>query len=204
MSEHSYLCILDYEASCWENDDSKKPEMEIIEFPSILYKIDDKNNAQLISEFSSYVRPTRNPKLSKFCTQLTGITQEQVDKADVFEVVYNRHIKWLLEHIPQDTRVLFATCGHWDLATQLPRELKNKNLKKNGIYKDYINVKDEFEYFYKKKAGGLTNMLKELNMKFIGKLHSGYDDSKNISRVMLKMLSDGHTLDNCRICYIKQ
>ena len=37
-----YLCVLDFEAICWENSTNKE-QMEIIEFPSALYKITEIN-----------------------------------------------------------------------------------------------------------------------------------------------------------------
>lgn len=33
----------------------------------------------------------------------------------------------------------------------LPKEIKNKKSQYHKVYKSYINIKDEFEYFYKKK-----------------------------------------------------
>ena len=32
-----------------------------------------------VSEFHEYVMPVEHPKLSSFCTELTGIRQQQVD-----------------------------------------------------------------------------------------------------------------------------
>lgn len=68
-----YLLILDFEATC---DDSgrivPKDESEIIEFPTLLYDVDE-NKVQ--ATFHEYVRPTRHPNLTSFCTDLTGIGQ---------------------------------------------------------------------------------------------------------------------------------
>ena len=50
------------------------------------------------SIFSSYVRPRINPLLSKFCKELTGIEQSQVDKAPYFPVVFKLFTQWLVEH----------------------------------------------------------------------------------------------------------
>lgn len=43
-----------------------------VEFPIVVV---DGKTGQVIDEFHRYVRPTETPKLSKFCKQLTGITQ---------------------------------------------------------------------------------------------------------------------------------
>ena len=101
-----YFCVLDFEATCWNN--KERHIREIIEFPSILYKVTPKNNIIYISEFSEFVKPTINPILSDFCTQLTGITQDQVNNSDEFPIVYKRHIKWLQTNIPYDKNLLYV------------------------------------------------------------------------------------------------
>ena len=194
-----YLCVLDFEATCWENS-ANKEQMEIIEFPSVLYKITETTeplNAtyEFISEFAEYVRPTINPQLTKFCTELTGIAQKTVNSAEPFNVVYKNHIKWLNTHVPYESHFIFATCGRWDLQTQLVRELTNKKLKSNKLYKSFINVKTEFEDYYKTKAYGMTNMLDYLHIPLVGRHHSGIDDTRNIAKIMLKMIDQGHTFN---------
>lgn len=47
------------------------------------------------SEFHEYVRPTRNPILSKYCIDLTGITQEMIDRESSFTAAYPTFINWL-------------------------------------------------------------------------------------------------------------
>ena len=49
---------------------------EIIEFPVVI--IDVKQKA-IKAVFQTYVKPVLDPQLTPFCTELTGITQEQVD-----------------------------------------------------------------------------------------------------------------------------
>jgi inhibitor of KinA sporulation pathway (predicted exonuclease) len=186
-----YLCILDFEATCFENNEKLKYQMEIIEFPSILYKITN-NKYKFVSEFHKYVKPTINPILTNFCKELTGIQQETVNKAETIDVVYKEHIKWLNTNIPYNNMVYICTCGHWDLKTMLPREIKNKNLIPHKFYKKYINVKDEFEYFYKSKVGSMLSMLSFLNLNLEGRHHSGIDDTKNIAKIMMRMIGEGH------------
>ena len=188
-----YICILDFEATCFDNDEVARNKMEIIEFPSILYKIDTSNNSyEYISEFHKYVKPTYKPVLTEFCKKLTGINQEIVNKSDTIDIVYNDHIKWLDTYIKENDKFAILTCGAWDLRTMLPNEIKNKQLKSHKYYNRYINIKDEFNYFYKKNAKGMIDMLKILKIKLTGKHHSGIDDTKNITKILLHMIKDGH------------
>ena len=34
---------------------------------------------KIVSQFQTYVKPVLDPVITDFCTELTGITQEQVD-----------------------------------------------------------------------------------------------------------------------------
>lgn len=119
-----------------------------------------------------------------------------MDSADIFEIVYAQHIDWLNKYVPEKSNFIIGTCGNWDLATQLPREIINKKLKPNKYYRYFINVKAEYEYFYNKKAKGMVDMLNYLNFKLEGRHHSGIDDTKNIARIMIRMITDGHCWNN--------
>lgn len=188
-----YVCILDFEATCFENNEVPRNKMEIIEFPSLLYKVNTDNNSyEFISEFHEYVKPTYKPKLTDFCKNLTGITQEIVDVSNTIDIVYNNHIKWLNTFITENDNFIIATCGAWDLKTMLPNEIYNKNLKIHKYYNRFMNVKDEFNYFYKKNAKGMIDMLNFLKIKLTGKHHSGIDDTRNITKILLEMIKKGH------------
>ncbi len=43
-----------------------------VEFPAVVL---DLSSGEVVSEFHQYVQPQEHPRLSKFCTELTGITQ---------------------------------------------------------------------------------------------------------------------------------
>ena len=58
------------------------PCPEIIEFPVMVV---DTHQAKRLDQFHYYIRPTLNKELSQFCTELTGITQQQVDGGIVIE-----------------------------------------------------------------------------------------------------------------------
>ncbi len=186
-----YYCVLDFEATCW-NLNPKLDRQEIIEFPSVLYELTTLGEMKFISEFSKYVKPVLEPILSNFCIELTGITQEQVNKSQPIEIVYKEHYEWLKLNTPNNAEIFIVTCGAWDLKTMLPKEIKNKKLDYPKVYKRYINIKNEFEYFYKIKAGGMVQMLNYLGLTLDGRHHSGIDDTKNIAKILVKIISQGH------------
>jgi inhibitor of KinA sporulation pathway (predicted exonuclease) len=65
-----YYLFLDFEANCLENDESFF--REIIEFPFVMV---DSSTLKIEKEFKTFVKPTVNKEITKFCTELTGITQ---------------------------------------------------------------------------------------------------------------------------------
>merc|ERR1712212_1436792 len=67
---------------------------EIIEFPAVLVEVE---TGKTIAKFHSYGRPRINPLLSRFCVELTGITQQQVESAPYFPAVFNNFTDWLVE-----------------------------------------------------------------------------------------------------------
>jgi len=77
-----YILVIDFECTC--TNDNSLELMEIIEFPIIVI---DVKKREIANTFTSFVKPTVNPILSEFCTQLTGITQEQVNKANTIDKV---------------------------------------------------------------------------------------------------------------------
>ncbi len=187
-----YYCVLDFEATCWEGE--RRPTQEIIEFPSVLIRVDTfRRSLTQIGEFHQYVRPVIHPELSEFCTSLTGITQDQVSSAKPIEEVYEEHHRWLQSNVEEGAPCHIVTCGNWDLATMLPMEIANKGLHRRHVYSHFINIKYEFERFYHRRVGSMPQMLEKCGLELQGRHHSGIDDTRNISRVLLKMLEDGYS-----------
>jgi inhibitor of KinA sporulation pathway (predicted exonuclease) len=68
--------VYDFECQCTENNNPQLKFNEIIEFPVVVV---DVKQQKIVAEFHTYVKPVVEPKLTPFCTQLTGIQQSQVD-----------------------------------------------------------------------------------------------------------------------------
>ena len=186
-----YYVILDFEATC---DDKNAPQpQEVIEFPSVLL---DAKNLVVIDSFREYVKPYHHPKLRDFCTELTGIRQHQVDKAEKFPTVLENHQNWLKSHnldLNQSTKDhtwIFVLCGDWDLGTMLPLQLGACEQPIKTIpecYRRWINVKKPFSTYLNKRATGMAGMLNELALTLDGRHHSGLDDCKNIAKIVIEL-----------------
>lgn len=196
-----YICVLDFEATCDDDMKASKMDHEIIEFPSVLLKCEN-NKVERIAEIQMFCKPKNTPTLTKFCTDLTGIVQEQVDKGITFPEAFYNHLTWLRSNIVKfeyefsNGNVFILTCGRWDLETMLPKEYKNWNFIKtdiHNIYRSFVNCKEEFKHYYNyENVYGMAYMLEELKMELEGKHHSGIDDCRNIARVVERMISDGY------------
>jgi 3'-5' exoribonuclease 1 len=115
---YDYYLICDVEATCQEGS-SFDFENEIIEFPVILI---DGQEMKEIDVFHAYVKPSIHPELSEFCSSLTGISQETVDNAQPFYIVYEEFKEWLNSKVSSTAECMFVTDGPWGKSiVQYPR-----------------------------------------------------------------------------------
>ena len=189
-----YICVLDFEATCWYENS----EHEIIEFPSILLKWDDdQNQIKEVARFQQFVKPLNNPMVSDFCTELTGITQNQIDCADDLKSVIEGHFKWITDvSTKSSTSVTIVTCGSWDLNKMLPMDLKNISYQPDEFYTRYVNIKELFKIVTGIKGTAMTKMLDKLKLDIEGRHHSGIDDCHNIARIFIELVKKGLAKQN--------
>ncbi|KAG8014613.1 ERI1 exoribonuclease 2 [Nibea albiflora] len=86
----AYLIVIDFESTCWREKNNYT--QEIIEFPAVLLST---STGEVESEFHTYVQPQEHPVLSEFCTELTGITQMQVEAGIPLQICLSRFSRWL-------------------------------------------------------------------------------------------------------------
>jgi inhibitor of KinA sporulation pathway (predicted exonuclease) len=61
--------------------------------------------------------------------------------------------------------------------------------------KRFVDMRTLYSKAYGRgKRNNLTGMLLGLGLKFEGRLHSGIDDAKNIARVFMRFIEDGHVV----------
>ncbi|XP_056100689.1 LOW QUALITY PROTEIN: ERI1 exoribonuclease 2 [Rhinichthys klamathensis goyatoka] len=197
----SFLIIIDFESTCWREKNSFRPE--IIEFPAVLLNL---CNGSVESEFHSFVQPQEHPVLSGFCSQLTGITQDQVDSAPPLHICLSRFVRWL-QGLQQERGVAYETdssgpapSGHacafvtwsdWDLGVCLLYECKRKQLRVPEALKSWIDLRATYRLFYNRKPKGLRGALLDLGIQFTGREHSGLVDARNTALLAWRMVCDG-------------
>ncbi|NXD63132.1 ERI2 exoribonuclease, partial [Eolophus roseicapillus] len=200
-----YLIVIDFEATCWQDAARRAPE--IVEFPAVLLNT---STGEIESEFHTYVQPQEHPILSEFCTELTGITQNQVDEAVPLNICLSQFLKWI-QKIQMEKKIIFCTdilsnstsegkaCTFvtwtdWDLGVCLHYECKRKQLRKPDILNSWIDLKATYRVFYNRKPKGLNGALQDLGIAFTGREHSGLDDSRNTAHLAWRLICDGCVL----------
>lgn len=142
--------------------------------------------------FHFYIKPTVVPEITEFCTELTGITQAQVNAGITIDKCLVALDDWMTQNGFTAENSTFVTCGMWDLKTCLRAEAAFKKLHVQDYLKKFINIKDIWMHtMFKNKAVGMVGMLSSLNLQLDGKHHSGIDDSKNIAKIAIELVKAG-------------
>ncbi|XP_011901416.1 PREDICTED: 3'-5' exoribonuclease 1 isoform X4 [Cercocebus atys] len=163
-SYYDYICIIDFEATCEEGN---PPEFvhEIIEFPVVLLNT---HTLEIEDTFQQYVRPEINTQLSDFCISLTGITQDQVDRADTFPQVLKKVIDWMkLKELGTKYKYSILTDGSWDMSKFLNIQCQLSRLKYPPFAKKWINIRKSYGNFYKGEVSAWIETKKHRSHKHV-------------------------------------
>lgn len=131
VSGERRIVVVDVEATCWKKGVFSRKK-ETIEIGAVRLRLNRAESQW--PEFQTFVRPARLPRLSSFCRELTGITQEEVDSAPSFPEALQQFLEWSQ---PLE-RVVLATWSHYDL-WQLDLDLENHGLPKLAF--TFLDVK---------------------------------------------------------------
>jgi inhibitor of KinA sporulation pathway (predicted exonuclease) len=128
----------------------------------------------IVKAFSAFIRPVRHPILTPFCTELTTITQEDVDGAGEFPEAFASFRRWAVGWNA------FASWGKFDL-DQFRRDCDYHGMEfPFGVH---LNLSRVFTMKYGRKMGNRRAM-KKLGLKPGGTHHRGIDDARNIASML--------------------
>jgi inhibitor of KinA sporulation pathway (predicted exonuclease) len=180
------VLIVDVEATCWERPEEKPPDQES-EITEIGLTVLNARSLEMNPSVSMLIRPDYS-EVSAFCTQLTTLTQETLDK---YGISFREACDRLREEF--DSRYhLWISWGDYD------REMFFKDSLRKGVEypfgKQHLNLKTLLGLFYRGGRGpGVQRALRRLNMEFKGTHHRGVDDSYNIARIYVELMKKGRT-----------
>ncbi len=175
------IIIIDLEATCWEGEERKNNISEIIEIGICVL---DMITGDITKNDGILIKPEAST-VSKFCTQLTTITQEMLDKegisfkeaCDILRTEYNAY------------QYTWASYGYYDYK-MLETQCTNYNID-FPVSKNHIDVKELFaKKRNKKKKVGMNGALQILDIPLEGTHHRGKDDAKNIAKILYWILKN--------------
>lgn len=178
--KYDKIIVIDVESTCWRENTSKQIN-EIIEIG--ICPIETKSGKVLEPE-SIIVKPTYST-VSEFCTELTTLTQEDVDNgisfSDACSILINKY----------DTkRYVWSSYGYFD-RNQFDIQCERENVQYPFSYA-HINIKILFALVNSlRRQVGMTEALKILDIPLKGIHHRGGDDAQNIAQIFSRILFKG-------------
>lgn len=176
------IIVFDLELTCWgEEDNPPDPWREIIEIGAVKVDLTD---GTLHDTFEMKVRPVFFPQVSDYCTQITGLKQEDFKGAIQFREAYAHFVKFcgsrhnnFLAAWGTDPRSLETNCAKHGLEIKHPYE--------------HWNLKKMFDARHtgtrKGNGMGLAKALLHTNITPYGQPHKALCDAINAARVMVKI-----------------
>ena len=177
------ILVVDIEATCWEGAIPLGEESEIIEIGICPLDI---ASGQRLEKASILVKPERS-RVSEFCTHLTTLTQEQVDRGIPFsEACSTLRKKYLSKER------IWASYGDYD-RSQFQRQCQSRSIA-YPFGNRHINVKSLLAIVYALSSEvGMVQALELLNLPLDGTHHRGEDDAWNIAEILSKLLLRART-----------
>ncbi len=173
------IIVVDLEATCWDGPTPEDQESEIIEVGVCVL---DVKTGERSDKQSIIVKPERST-VSAFCTDLTTLTQADVDKGVSFE-----HACQILRRKFRVRDRTWASYGDYD-RRQFERQCEDTGIK-YPFSSTHINVKNMLAVLHGlHREVGLAQAMEIMKLPLEGTHHRGHDDAWNIAALLAKMLA---------------
>ncbi|MFI6444310.1 exonuclease domain-containing protein [Kitasatospora sp. NPDC050543] len=179
-SSEGLLNVIDVEATCWDGEPPPGAVSEIIE---IGLAVVDLGTGERVGRHSILVRPARSA-VSAFCTELTGLTQAEVDTgldfAEACRVLAAEHRAGVRP---------WASWGDYD-RHQFTRQCRATGTA-YPFGRRHTNAKAAFTEAHRlRKRPGMAQALRIAGLPLEGRHHRGEDDAWNIAALILGLAAD--------------
>ncbi|MET9088111.1 3'-5' exonuclease [Streptomyces sp. NPDC004237] len=180
--ESALLNVIDVEATCW---DGQPPPGSVNEIIEIGLTVVDVAARRRVSRHRVLVRPTRST-VSDFCTELTGLTQAEVERG----VVFAEACRILVEEYEAGERP-WTSWGEYD-RRQFARQSQADAVAYPFGYpteRTHTNAKAVFAAAYGlRRKPAMDHALQIAGLPLEGRHHRGEDDAWNIAALVLDLL----------------
>lgn len=175
------VLVIDLEATCSNDESITGSDMEIIEIGACWIS----PNGEMLDTFQSFVRPVVNRVLTQFCTQLTTITQDQVDGAPAFDQVAPLLQAFALKYAESES--VWGSWGNYD-RVQFEHDSHRHGVENPVAHIPHANLKKLFAKRRKIKRVGMMGALQIAGIEHTGEHHRALDDAINIAKLLKEVL----------------
>jgi inhibitor of KinA sporulation pathway (predicted exonuclease) len=174
-----HVLVIDIESTCWDGGFPPKGEAnDIIEIGLTPLEL---SSGRRLDKRSILVRPERS-RVSPFCTQLTTLTQDQVDTGILFKDACK-----ILEVEYHSQERLWASYGDYD-RRQFEKQCRDQGVR-YPFGPSHLNVKTLCSVCRALPTEvGLPQALALYGLKLEGTHHRGHDDAWNIAALLAELL----------------
>ncbi|MFI0937742.1 exonuclease domain-containing protein [Streptomyces sp. NPDC021020] len=175
------LNVVDVEATCWEGQPPAGQVSEIIEIGLTVVDLAARTRR---AKHRLLVRPQRS-RVSAFCTELTGLTQDEVDGGTSFAEACRE-----LAATHRAGALPWASWGDYD-RNQFTRQCRRTGTE-YPFGSAHTNAKVAFTASYGlRRRPGMAQALQVAGLPLEGRHHRGDDDAWNIAALVLDLAARG-------------
>ncbi|QOR64722.1 exonuclease domain-containing protein [Cytobacillus suaedae] len=183
MADLKQFVFFDFEMLC-SNRGMSFEKMESIRLGAVKYNIETKET----EFFDRFIKPLSNEPLSRFCKDLTGISDTDLAEADSFTIVFEEFLTW----IGGVKKSRFFSWSNSDLI-RLKMDATIHGLPETTITKiekRYVDFQAIFTKRVTKLNYSVENALKLYDLTFFGDAHNPMYDAFNTLRIYLEFLNE--------------
>ena len=185
------LIVFDLEATVSYTPQGIQQHNNIIQIGAVYLKKDESGSYQIVDRFDSLVKP-EGEEISPFITELTGISNQQVENAPAFREAGEKFRLWATNHGNIKRTRLCAWGTHFDLP------LLRKSYEKCGIEYPFPGGGYDIKSWavlwmilnnHSEKMG-IQEAGKLMGIPFEGRLHNAMADAEYTALIALRILTD--------------
>jgi inhibitor of KinA sporulation pathway (predicted exonuclease) len=172
------IIVVDIESTCWQDVPPAGEETDIIEIGICTVDI---TSGQRLEKDNILVKPERS-NVSEFCTQLTTLTQAQVEQGIPFGIACS-----ILKKKYLSKERVWESYGDYD-RRQFEKQCQSLNIS-YPFGTRHLNIKTLFAIIYAlPQEVGMDQALTLLNLPLEGTHHRGGDDAWNIAGILSEVI----------------
>jgi inhibitor of KinA sporulation pathway (predicted exonuclease) len=182
MAELKQFVFFDFEMKC-DDQGMAYENMEAIRLGAVKYDLSSK----AIDTFDRFIQPATQEPLSDFCKKLTGISDREINSADMFPEVFKEFLYW----VGGVKKTRFFSWSKSDLSRlkmdSRLHELPSVTIEK--IENRYVDFQHVFSKRVSKNNLSVENALALYGVKFQGETHNPMYDAYNTLQIFLNYYS---------------